>query len=123
MWIRGFNLQKVCIIDSQSEFPAFKVREYFNYFNYFDYFNIDCFISNNSKKGNIDIKLFVSDKEEALARVLLDTFDLSKSEDGCPMCGTSNYISGSSIIHKLFNLKRKNSDYCCRYCQFKWPDY
>ncbi|MGL1890812.1 MAG: hypothetical protein OCD02_04260 [Spirochaetaceae bacterium] len=106
-------MHKVCIIDNESKFPAFRVREYF------DDLNIDCFISNKSCDGKIDIKLFVSDKEDAIARVLLETANFVKHKNGCPMCGSSNYKSGSNIIHKLFNLKKTYNN-SCRYCKFKW---
>ncbi|MGL1892202.1 MAG: hypothetical protein OCD02_11290 [Spirochaetaceae bacterium] len=106
-------MQKVCIIDNESDFPAFRVREYF------DSLNLDCFISNSSRNGNIDIKLFVSDEDEILARSLLETADFIKVKDGCPMCGKAKYKTGSSIIHKFFNLKKKHNNYC-RYCKFKW---
>ncbi|MGL1892175.1 MAG: hypothetical protein OCD02_11155 [Spirochaetaceae bacterium] len=106
-------MHKVCIIDNKSELPAYRVREYL------DNLYIDCFISNRSSDGNIDIKLFVSDKDEVLARTLLETADFIKVKDGCPMCGASNDIVGSNIIYKLFHIKRKHSN-SCRYCRFKW---
>ncbi len=106
-------MSKVCIIDNQSELPAFRVREYF------DKFNIDCFITNNSLDEKIDIKLFVSDKDETIAKVLLGNVEFFKAEDGCPMCGASNYGNDPGIITKLFNLKRKYNNYC-NHCAYKW---
>ncbi len=110
---RGGDLHKVCIIDNQVEYPIFRIRKYFNSFN------IDCFISNNSSDGNIDIQLFVCDKDEGLARALLEIVDFIVAKDSCPRCCSSKYISGNRIFNILFNLKKEQNNFCW-YCKFKW---